>query len=412
MRKFYGKYRAIVRDIHDPKMRGRVRAEVPSVLGTGIGSWSSWAEPCFQANAFQVPEEGDGVWIEFEAGDVGRPIWSGIWYKGAGPTSEAPMQHVHDALVDMDGNEVDTDKRDHTGPDEVDDLEHKEYHNHSAGEFYTPHRFGWQSHTGHVIEVNDHPGRQGRLVLLDRVGRVVELCARGVSRLRGLFVSSASGGFKNLDGEDTDAYHELVFADFQNDDLHGTDPYEEGYVPASSEAADSPVAAKWYVLLRDMAGHALRMVSDVGKEHVRLSDYWGQHVLVQSVPGQEKVQVLDKSGQSVTLDAAQSSITVQGVEGQSVVLDGVSGRIVVSGGEGSTIILEGGKVSIASASSDIELEIPSGANLVCSGQALATEAFVDNVFKNHIHQTPAGPSTPPTPLGVENVWPQVTKNKT
>jgi hypothetical protein len=27
-----------------------------------------------------LPEEEDGVWIEFEAGDPSRPIWTGMWW--------------------------------------------------------------------------------------------------------------------------------------------------------------------------------------------------------------------------------------------------------------------------------------------------------------------------------------------
>jgi hypothetical protein len=29
---------------------------------------------------YTVPDSGAGVWIEFEAGDVSRPIWSGCWW--------------------------------------------------------------------------------------------------------------------------------------------------------------------------------------------------------------------------------------------------------------------------------------------------------------------------------------------
>jgi uncharacterized protein involved in type VI secretion and phage assembly len=32
------------------------------------------------SGAYTVPESGAGVWIEFEAGDVSRPIWSGCWW--------------------------------------------------------------------------------------------------------------------------------------------------------------------------------------------------------------------------------------------------------------------------------------------------------------------------------------------
>lgn len=81
----YGKYRAIVTDNKDPKNLGRIKARVPEVLGNVE---TGWALPCVPyagdgSGQYTVPEPGTGVWIEFEAGDVSRPIWSGCWW-GAG----------------------------------------------------------------------------------------------------------------------------------------------------------------------------------------------------------------------------------------------------------------------------------------------------------------------------------------
>jgi hypothetical protein len=39
------------------------------------------------AGFFAIPPIGAGVWIEFEAGDVSRPIWTGAWWA----TGEVPM---------------------------------------------------------------------------------------------------------------------------------------------------------------------------------------------------------------------------------------------------------------------------------------------------------------------------------
>lgn len=80
--RFYGKYRGIVKDINDEDNMGRIRALVPEVLGDVL-CW--WAVPCVpfagKDHGFVVlPEENDGVWIEFEAGDPARPIWSGGWW--------------------------------------------------------------------------------------------------------------------------------------------------------------------------------------------------------------------------------------------------------------------------------------------------------------------------------------------
>lgn len=80
--RFYGKYRGIVRDNADPRGLGRLRLEVPEVLD---GTLSPWAAPCAPyagdgSGQFTVPEEGAGVWVEFEAGDPARPIWTGCWW--------------------------------------------------------------------------------------------------------------------------------------------------------------------------------------------------------------------------------------------------------------------------------------------------------------------------------------------
>ena len=82
----YGKYQGIVTAVDDPEKMGRIKARVPSVLA---GEITSWALPCApftgpDAGFFALPPVDAAVWIEFEAGDVGRPIWSGGWWPRAG----------------------------------------------------------------------------------------------------------------------------------------------------------------------------------------------------------------------------------------------------------------------------------------------------------------------------------------
>jgi hypothetical protein len=83
--RFYGKYRGLVLINADPLSQGRIKALVPEVLGLVP---STWALPCTPyagvgAGLFTIPPPGAGVWIEFEAGDPSRPVWSGCWW-GAG----------------------------------------------------------------------------------------------------------------------------------------------------------------------------------------------------------------------------------------------------------------------------------------------------------------------------------------
>jgi hypothetical protein len=81
--RFYGKYRGVVDIVDDDEKLGRIRAYVPEVYGEDV--LSPWAMPCVAlAGASHglvcLPEQNDGVWIEFEAGDPSRPIWTGTWW--------------------------------------------------------------------------------------------------------------------------------------------------------------------------------------------------------------------------------------------------------------------------------------------------------------------------------------------
>lgn len=90
--RFYGKYRATVTDNNDPLSLGRVRASVPEVLGDVNTGWALPVAPYAGDGSgfYMVPPVGAGVWIEFEAGDVSRPLWVGCWWSdGQLPKDEA-----------------------------------------------------------------------------------------------------------------------------------------------------------------------------------------------------------------------------------------------------------------------------------------------------------------------------------
>lgn len=78
----FGKHRGTVTDNEDPKGIGRVKAKVPEVLGDVE---TGWAYPCLPYSGdgeglHAVPPPGAGVWIEFEAGNVSKPVWTGCWW--------------------------------------------------------------------------------------------------------------------------------------------------------------------------------------------------------------------------------------------------------------------------------------------------------------------------------------------
>jgi uncharacterized protein involved in type VI secretion and phage assembly len=81
--RYFGKYRGLVKENDDKEGLGRIKALIPEVLGDT--TVSPWALPCAPyagdgEGQFTIPPIDAGVWIEFEAGDVSRPIWSGCWW--------------------------------------------------------------------------------------------------------------------------------------------------------------------------------------------------------------------------------------------------------------------------------------------------------------------------------------------
>ena len=84
--RYYGKYRGIVEDNEDPENLGRIKALVPEVLGDVVSGWALPGVPYAGEGSGQyfMPPAGAGVWIEFEAGDPSRPIWSGCWWGSGG----------------------------------------------------------------------------------------------------------------------------------------------------------------------------------------------------------------------------------------------------------------------------------------------------------------------------------------
>lgn len=78
---YFGKYRGTVTDTADPSQRGRLKVNVPAVLG----NTDVWAMPCVPyagdgVGFYALPEPGTGVWVEFEAGDPSYPVWAGFFW--------------------------------------------------------------------------------------------------------------------------------------------------------------------------------------------------------------------------------------------------------------------------------------------------------------------------------------------
>ncbi len=113
---YFGKYRGIVTDNKDPENLCRIMAQVPAVMGeTEVG----WALPAFPLAGdghghVMMPEVGSAVWIEFEAGNLNSPIWSGGFFL-ASQTPPEPQgvgvrvivsKNKHRVVLDDESDEV------------------------------------------------------------------------------------------------------------------------------------------------------------------------------------------------------------------------------------------------------------------------------------------------------------------
>ena len=113
--RYFGKYRGLVRDVNDPENLGRIVAQVPEVYGDEDSPWALPAVPfAGKEHGFVVlPEVGDGVWIEFEAGYPSRPIWTGCWWAsgelpapGGAATRVLVTSGGHKVILDDDENKL------------------------------------------------------------------------------------------------------------------------------------------------------------------------------------------------------------------------------------------------------------------------------------------------------------------
>ena len=105
--RFYGKYRGLVEQIDDPNQLGRIKVRVPEVLGDEVSPWAFPCSPYTGPNQgfYAIPPVGTGVWVEFEAGDPSRPIWSGAWWgKDDLPKDETAAQTDTPKKVFRSGN--------------------------------------------------------------------------------------------------------------------------------------------------------------------------------------------------------------------------------------------------------------------------------------------------------------------
>ena len=113
---FFGKYRGTVEAVEEGDDLGLISVKVHEVFGTK--HVIERVRPCSpfagsKHGFVAIPEVGDGVWVEFEAGNPSLPIWTGFWWaSGAMPEPKGKLIRSfittkgHKLLLDDDANEV------------------------------------------------------------------------------------------------------------------------------------------------------------------------------------------------------------------------------------------------------------------------------------------------------------------
>lgn len=105
----FGKYRGTVVNNVDPQQRGRLQVQVPAIYGSNALGWALPCVPFAGRNAgfYAMPDIGALVWVEFEAGDIDYPIWSGcFWSEGDCPGQLPQVKIVKTAAATITLNDL------------------------------------------------------------------------------------------------------------------------------------------------------------------------------------------------------------------------------------------------------------------------------------------------------------------
>lgn len=233
-----GKYRGVVHRTDDPLGLGRIQAFVPRVLDEKTAT--GWASPCApyagpNQGFYTVPEPGSGVWIEFEEGDVSRPIWSGMWWGNPEqqdigvPGATAPQ---------------------HTGRDSEVPQHRQDDAPHGLGEVAVPGVRILRSATGHHIVLDDRP-EHARVEIHDSLGNRLILDSKGITRV----VSNEKTDNQGARSADVGQTDNLVVGETRTEDLGGL---------ARTVHGDQTVTIEGNLVEKANDGAYVRSVTDKG----------------------------------------------------------------------------------------------------------------------------------------------------
>lgn len=183
-----GKYRGFVSDIQDPRRMGRVKVRVPEILGREIITDWAATNPRYgglpDAGDFVGLNVGAAVFVEFESGNVDRPLVTGTWWAHPKDASPDPP-----ALTRSDGKTCFKDDPSVGSPKGEDGFVSGDGGSQcqpaspllvNGGPEYPHNRVLKTKNNGVTVEIDDTPGRPRVQVYLGE-GSWIELDKNGLS---------------------------------------------------------------------------------------------------------------------------------------------------------------------------------------------------------------------------------------
>lgn len=251
---YFGKYRAFVRDTKDPLNIGRVKLEVPEILGKVLTDWafpilSSPAQS--ESGSFPKATINDQVWAEFEAGNENRPLWSGGWWAQGQIFKLATGEGANDPINAGKGTDVTKLPPKLTGDKTVTEP---------AGPYAAESgkNMVFKTKEGFVLEVDGTPQHE-RLNIVHPSGTFIEIHPSGR-----VVVKVAGGSYKRTNGDEVG--HVLGSkADHVEGDAYA---YVQG-AEAREIEKKSHLLAKKGVVLEDEIGNTLVLDPETGKLTIR-----------------------------------------------------------------------------------------------------------------------------------------------
>lgn len=372
---FHSFYSGRVVDNHDPARAGRVRLEIPSVLGKGRRSWSPWAPTVLPPGQFASYNEGDLVMVVFREGNPRFPLVVGriTPYHGAHEASEYSDWSLPSYGPDS------RDAQDHAS-DPWDNLDHKKAQGHSHPPFWNPVVRGFFAKLGAKLFWSEEPHNQ-RVELHDRLGQSLRMVGDPTSPVDPLDETRVGGSYTapGLDDQsevykatgwrallellgvhgqklemrvgDLEQQEEVELGNQDPTGEHGSNllmsnsllsyvlrlkRWVQGRIQTLEMVLHPTVSSERYVKLKDWLGQEIEIRSDEGSpdQHIAIRSGSGEIIEIRKdKEGLQGVFVTDRKGNVIHLDAVEDVVTVSHHNGQELVMDGTDLTLKAGAGE-------------------------------------------------------------------------------